>query len=47
MTRHVEGALFPNREGTDTKASVSLVGDELRLVDADPDPLVQVWRRAK
>ena len=49
ITRHLEGALFPNGEGTDTKDSASIVGDELRLVDADPNPLggAQVWRRAK
>ena len=49
ITRHREGALFPNVEGTDTKDSASLVGDELRLVDADPNPIpgAQVCRRAK
>ena len=39
ITRHMEGALIPNLEGTDTKDSASLAGDELRLVDADPNPL--------
>lgn len=49
ITRHIEGALFPNREGTDTKDSASIAGDELRLVDADPNPLAgaSVYRRAK
>ena len=49
ITRHIEGALFPNREGIDTKDMATIVGDELRLVDADPNPLtgVMVWRRAK
>jgi hypothetical protein len=49
ITRHVEGALIPNREGTDTKDSASLAGDELKLVDADPNPVggSEVWRRAK
>jgi hypothetical protein len=32
LTQHVEGALFPNGEGNDLKASVSLTGDELKLV---------------
>ena len=43
------GALFPNAEGTDSHDSASLAGDGLRLVDADPNPVVdtQVWRRAK
>jgi hypothetical protein len=35
----LEGALISNNEGTDTKDSVSLAGDELRLVEADPNPL--------
>jgi hypothetical protein len=49
ITRHYEGALFSNVEGTDTKDMATVVGDELRLVDADPNPLsgVQIWRRAK
>ena len=48
ITRHVEGALEPNVEGTDTKDMATVVGDELRLVDADPNPLgVAIWRRAK
>ena len=51
ITRHVEGALEPNREGTDAKDTATIVGDELRIVDADPNPNpipgVQVWRRAK
>ena len=49
ITLHIEGALFPNREGTDEKDMVTIVGDELRLVDADPNrlPGVEVWRRAK
>jgi hypothetical protein len=49
ITRHMEGALFPNGEGIDTKDSASIAGDELRLVDADPNPLggASVWRRAK
>jgi hypothetical protein len=49
ITKHREGALDPIVEGTDTKDSASLAGDELRLVDADPNPFVgvSVWRRAK
>ncbi len=30
---HVEGALFPNIEGTDQKSSLSLAGDELKLTN--------------
>jgi hypothetical protein len=47
ITLHVEGALFPNREGTDENDVVTIVGDELRLVEASPVPSVEVWRRAK
>jgi hypothetical protein len=49
ITRDIEGALIPNNEGTDTKDTAIVAGDELRLVDADPNPLagVSVWRRAK
>jgi hypothetical protein len=49
ITRHREGALIPNNEGTDTKDMAIIVGDELRLVDADPNPVpgASVWRRAK
>ena len=50
VTRHVEGALFPNIEGTDAKITVSLSGDELKLIE--PSPLLggrndSVYRRAK
>src|ERR1700680_4791566 len=31
LIQHVDGALVPNIEGTDVKASVSLAGDELKL----------------
>jgi hypothetical protein len=49
ITRHREGTLLPNVEGTDTKDMATIVGDELRLVDADPNPRpgVEIWRRAK
>jgi hypothetical protein len=47
ITRHLEGALIPNAEGTDTKDSAGFAGDELRLVDANPVVGTRVWRRAK
>ena len=47
ITRHFEGALLPNVEGTDTKDMATVVGDELRLVETSPFPGVEVWRRAK
>jgi len=52
ITRHFDGAFAPNVEGTDTKASVSLAGDELKLL-AQPVPVLgltaseSVYRRAK
>ena len=48
ITRHIEGQIIPMAEGTDTKDTAIVAGDELRLVDADPNPLagVSVWRRA-
>lgn len=50
VTRRVEGALFPNIEGSDAKITVSLSGDELKLIE--PSPLLggrneSVYRRAK
>ena len=36
LTRHYDGALNPNNEGTDTKVTVSLSGDELRLTTMSP-----------
>ena len=39
ITRHIEGSLIPNNEGTDTNDKAIVAGDELRLVDADPNPL--------
>ena len=47
ITLHLEGAQNPNREGTDEKDMVTIVGDELRLVETSPFPGVEVWRRAK
>jgi len=32
ITRHIVGALTPNNDGVDVKSSVSLAGDELKLV---------------
>jgi Lipocalin-like domain len=40
LVRRVEGALFPNAEGTDQKSSVSVDQDELKLGNT-------VYRRAK
>jgi len=50
LNRRYEAALIPNVEGTDTKASVSLSGDELKLTTTSPVTGVrtdQVYRRAK
>jgi lipocalin-like protein len=37
ITRHYEGALFPNVEGADFKSAVNLSGDELKLVSEVPN----------
>jgi hypothetical protein len=51
LTQHFDGALRPNNEGTDAKSTVSLTGDELKLVNVMPLPtgasIEQVYRRAK
>ena len=48
LTRKAEGALFPDAEGVEAKFSVSLTGDELKLVAAnDPAAGGSVWRRVK
>jgi hypothetical protein len=44
MTEHRDGALFPSVEGTDAKVSVSLTGDEVKLVGQVGE---SVYRRAK
>jgi len=49
LTRRLEGALIPNAEGTESKDSVSLAGDELKLswsLDAG-GRRDEVYRRAK
>jgi len=50
LTRHFEGALFPNVEGTEVKETVSFAGDELKVVQ--PAPVLGgrgeiVYRRVK
>jgi hypothetical protein len=50
LTRHVEGALRPNNEGMDFKSSVSLAGDELKLINVSPvtgNRFDDVYRRAR
>ena len=49
LIRRFEGALFPNAEGLETKASVSLAGDELKLVGTSANGTRNdaVYRRAK
>ena len=51
LTQHFDGALRPNNEGTDVKSSISLTGDELKLINIMPLPtgasIEQVYRRAK
>jgi hypothetical protein len=49
LTQHIEGALFPNVEGADAKRTVSLSGDELKLITPASDSArdVSLYRRAK
>ena len=49
LTRRLEGALIPNAEGTESKASVSLAGDELTIaiIPAAGGRNETVYRRAK
>ena len=49
LTRHIEGALFPNVEGTNDTTSISLTGDELKLsqIPAGGGRNETVFRRAK
>jgi hypothetical protein len=53
ITRHYEGALLPNYEGRDVDNSVSVAGDELRLIDPNPPDgfdqgrMVTLYRRVK
>jgi len=46
LTTHIEGALFPNGEGTDARVLVSLTGDELKTTGATSGATV-VWTRAR
>ena len=36
LSRHYDGALNPNNDGTEDKVTVNLSGDELRLTTATP-----------
>jgi hypothetical protein len=48
VTLHVDGALFPNIEGTDWATfTPSISGDELRTTAQGGQPSVFVWRRVK
>ena len=45
-----EGGMFPNQAGTETKRSVSLTGDELRISNPSPGAggkSESVWKRVK
>jgi len=44
ITLHIDGAIFPNVEGTDGKQTVSVSGDEVTLVSQFGS---NVWRRIK
>ena len=47
---HIEGSLFPNQAGTDSKRSVTLAGDDLKVSNPTPGSggrSDSVWKRAK
>jgi hypothetical protein len=44
LTTHFDAALFPNAEGADIRTSISLAGDELKLVGEIEQ---SVWQRIK
>jgi Lipocalin-like domain len=54
IMRHYDGAMLPNYEGTDSKMSISIAGDELTLMEQNPSAdlnegrrFVTVYRRVK
>ena len=47
---HIEGSLFPNQAGTDSKRSITLAGDDLTVSNPTPGSggrSDSVWKRAK
>jgi Lipocalin-like domain len=47
---HIDGSLFPNQAGTDSKRSVTLAGDDLKVSNPTPGSggrSDSVWKRAK
>jgi hypothetical protein len=54
IARHYDVAMLPNYEGTDSKMSISIAGDELTLIEQNPSAdldhgrqFVTVYRRVK
>jgi Lipocalin-like domain len=48
ITLHVDGALFPNIEGTDEITFTPIIsGDELKGIGQNGQPVFFVWRRVK
>jgi Lipocalin-like domain len=47
---HIEGSMFPNQAGTDSKRSVTLAGDDLKVSNPTPGSggrSDSAWKRAK
>jgi len=48
---HIESSSFPNLNDTDQKRTLTLAGDDLKLVNPSPQrgsgPTTQVWKRVK
>jgi hypothetical protein len=48
VTLHIDGALFPNIEGTDEITFTPIIsGDELKGIGQNGQPVFFVWRRVK
>jgi len=52
LNLHVEGSTFPNWDGQDQKRPVTVIGDDMRVINPAPSiggggKNTQVWKRAK
>ena len=51
LNLHIEGSTFPNWDGQDQKRPVTVIGDEMRVINPAPSigggVNTQVWKRAK
>jgi len=51
LNLHIEGSTFPNWDGQDQKRPITVIGDEMRVINPAPSigggVNTQVWKRAK